>query len=179
MNRLLKLLFGWLMKTKPEMKPLPPIITDDPATPSAETKPETNVLDEIDLSTVKWHGPDIRAWKIAADLQASIKSGKIYMATDLLKGRAQTGDNGTTGNPWAIVKGSDNQWHAYTYEWIDYGRGHRDLWKAFDRGHGCPSVCTGAGVQGAEFYVAVATVSRGGKKANGNERTAFRKVVHP
>lgn len=165
--------------TPPEIN-LPDVITNAvPSTGEPETKPETSVLDDLDLSTVKWHGPDISAWKVAADLKAEVRGGKIYMTTDLLKGRAETGDNGTTGNPWVIVKGSDNQWHAYTYEWIDYGRGHRDLWKAFDRGHGAPSVCTGVGVKGAEFYVAVATVSRGGKKSNGDERTAFKKVVHP
>lgn len=161
-----------------------PAVTNIPGLPGVGTNtgagnPPPASSDDLDLSTVRWHGPDIRAWPVTAELKAEVRGGKIYMITELLKGRAATGDNGTTGNPWVIVKGSDDQWHAYTYEWITYDRKHRDLWKAFDRGHGAPSVCTNSGVRGAEFFVAVATVSRGNYKQNGNERTAFRKVVHP
>jgi len=178
MKRWIIKLLEWITgNTKPETKPLPPIISDWPASGGAETK--TEMTDDLDLSTVKWHGPDIRQWPIAADLKAEVKGGKIYMTTELLKGRAATGDNGTTGNPWVIVKGSDGQWHAYTYEWITYDRKHRDLRKAFDRGHGAPSVCVDSGVSGAEFYAGVATVSRGPYKRNGDNRTPFRKVVVP
>lgn len=180
MNKVIKWLFGWLTRKGKETKLPPIIVTDTPTTGDTETKPET--ADEIDLATVVWHGPDIRTWPIESDLKASISRGKINFETDLLKGRAATGDNGTTGNPWAIAKGTDGQWHAYTFEWISYDRKTRDLWKAFDRGHGAPSVVDNATddpAKGTEFYVAVATVSRGTYRSNGRVRTPFRKVVVP
>lgn len=149
---------------------VPPVVT-----PPAQT----TLSDDLDLSAVVWHGPDIRTWKITADLKAGIRGGEITLATDILKGKKESGDNGTSGNPWAIAKGTDGKLHAYTYEWISYSRQSRSLWKAFDRGHGCPSVCTNSGVKDAVFYVAVATVSRGVGGRNGDERTPFRKVVHP
>lgn len=180
MKKILEWLFGWLKRGNDSETKLPPIIvTDTPTTGGTETKPET--ADEIDLSTVKWHGPDIRAWPITADLKASISRGEIMLGTELLKGKKESGDNGTSGNPWAIVMGTDGQWHAYTYEWTSYSRKSRSLWKAFDRGHGAPSVCAveGGPKSGTEFYVAVATVSRGVGGRNGDERTPFRKVVVP
>lgn len=156
--------------------------------PKSHDEPDTAppnksaLADEIDMALVTFHGPNIRDWKIAAPLDASIKGGQIMLLTELLKGRAATGDNGTTGNAWACAKGSDGKWRAYSYEWISYDRKSRDLWKAFDRGHGAPSVVdagTDDPQRGTEFYVAVATVSRGNYKGNGNERTPFKKVVVP
>lgn len=168
-NRIIKWLLGWLNRRQGG--------TGEVVTPQPE-KPA--MTDELDLATVVWHGPDIRTWPIESDLTASISRGKINFETDLLKGRAATGDNGTTGNPWAIAKGTDGQWHAYTFEWISYDRKTRDLWKAFDRGHGTPQTVVDAYKgKGTEFYVAVATVSRGVGGRNGDERTPFRKVVVP
>jgi hypothetical protein len=164
--------------------PADPPVIEQPTTPPATTTtqpPAAGVeADEIDLSQVVWHGPDIRGWKIATTFTPTVSGGKIHYGTTLLKGRKATGDNGTTGNPWAIVLCSDGKWHASSHEWYSHERGNRPLWTAFDAGHWTSSAVKGAASgKGTVFYVALATVSRGNYERNGDERTAFKRVVVP
>jgi len=181
MNRIWKWLFGWLMDrgNGKETKPLPlPPVMDLPATPTAETKPA--LTDDIDLSTVAWHGPDIRAWPINADLEAGNSGGDITLKTTLLKGKPTTGDGDVSGNTWAIVLCKDGKLHASTYEWISYSRQSRARWKAFDAAHWTSSAVQDAeSGKGTVFYVAVSSFARGGRKSKVDERTPFRKVVVP
>jgi hypothetical protein len=153
---------------------VPPIVVG-PTQPA-----ETNALaDDLDLSTVRWHGPDIRQWPIAADLVAGNRGGEITLKTDLLKG-AKENDAGVSGNAWAIVMCKDGQWHASTYEWLDYSRQSRTRWKAFDAEHWTSDAVKDAKQDsGTEFYVAVSTFSRGTKRSPVDARTPFRKVVVP
>lgn len=167
-NWIIKLL-EWL--TKKDAKPDAPVAQD-----------EIKLTDDIDLSTVVWHGPDIRGWKIAADLVTgvSVSGGDVLLKTVLLKGRKTVSGSGVTGNAWAIVLCNDGKYHASTFEWLDYGRQSRTLWKAFDRAHWTSNAVEGAEQKsGTVFYVAVSTIARGTYPTNGNERTPFRRVVHP
>jgi len=141
----------------------------DPSTPAA-------MQDEIDLSAVAWHGPDIRGWPIASEMpQGAYVSGSMLHFPHTKAGQWAANKSGLEGNPWVIVR-VGGQWRAATFEWLRKGQTSKP-WEKVRADHIKVSAFGDYQLQrGEEFYVIVSGRARGAEIGT-QERTAARKVV--
>ena len=144
---------------------------ETPAKPSPK-----NPADEIDLSTVAWHGPDIRGWPIASEMpQGAYVSGSMLHFPHTRSGQWAANEAGLEGNPWVIVR-VGGQWRAATFEWLRKGQTSKP-WAKVRADHIKVSAFGDYQLQrGEEFYVIVSGRARGAEVGT-QERTAARKVV--
>jgi len=130
--------------------------------------------DEIDLSSVKWHGPDVRGWAIASALSACHTSGDMLHFPHSKAGKWPE-KNGVEGNVWVVAKLADGHWHAASWEWLRPGQTSKP-WAKMESGH----IKQGdfAGYQfkrGEEAYLIVTALARGTARSVA-ERSAARKI---
>ena len=69
---------------------------------------------------IHWLHTDVSRWSQTASLEASVGGGTISMPYS--KSRTWPARDGVNANPWAIVKMSDGQWYAATFEWLKFGQ---------------------------------------------------------
>lgn len=155
-------------------KPVKPPVTETPTNPQS--------ADDIDLSSVRWHGPDIRSWPITSDL-AKVSIGRNVSfphskAGQWPKKAPPSGDGYVEANVWLIAN-VDGQWHASSFEWLRPGQTSKPA-AVVNGAHAKASPLSGswAPKAGDTLYFAVAGLSRGGYTSV-QERTAFRKAVWP
>ncbi|MGD9782368.1 MAG: hypothetical protein AB7V14_09485 [Kiritimatiellia bacterium] len=70
--------------------------------------------------SIQWLHTDVSAWPVTASLSASVGSSTINMPYD--KAKVWPAVDGVNANPWVIVKWTDGQWYAATFEWFRYGQ---------------------------------------------------------
>jgi len=139
-------------------------------------KPTAPTGDEIDLYSVAWHGPDVRAWPVASEMpQGAYVSGANLHFPHTKAGQWSVNGEGLEGNPWVVVQ-SGGQWHAATFEWLRKGQTSKP-WEKVNAGHIKVGALGGYQLQrGEDFYVFVSGRARGAERGTA-ERTAARKVV--
>jgi len=158
------------------------VLADKTVKPPTETPTNPQSADDIDLSSVRWHGPDIRQWPITSEL-AKVSIGRNVSfphskAGQWPKKAPPSGDGYVEANVWLIAN-VDGQWHASSFEWLRPGQTSKPA-AVVNGAHAKASPLSGswAPQSGDTLYFAVAGLSRGGYTSV-QERTAFRKAVWP
>jgi hypothetical protein len=114
----------------PTTTPTPPPPTAPTPTPTPSTNSTGNTTSTnapanpgfpaaID-SPIHWLNTDVSGWSQTASLDASIDGGTIHMPYS--KSRSWPARDGLNANPWVIVKWSDGQWYAATFEYFKFGQ---------------------------------------------------------
>ena len=70
--------------------------------------------------SIQWLHTDVSDWPVTASLSASVSGSTINMPYD--KAKVWHSVDGVNANPWVIVKWTDGQWYAATFEWLRYGQ---------------------------------------------------------
>jgi len=130
--------------------------------------------DEIDLSTVKWHGPDVRGWAISSTLTGCYTSGDMLHFPHTKAGKWPVKD-GMEGNIWVVAKLPDGRWHAASWEWLRPGQTSKP-WAKMESGHIKQGDFAGYQVRrGEEVYCFVTALARLNARSV-PERSAVRKI---
>lgn len=69
---------------------------------------------------IHWLNTDVSGWSQTASLDAHVSGGTISMPYS--KARSWPARDGVNANPWVIVKWSDGQWYAATFEYFKFGQ---------------------------------------------------------
>jgi hypothetical protein len=158
------------------LEEIAPADPSEPADPSAPAPSHPG--DEIDLASVVWHGPDVRAWPVTSELQPPVVSGSTIRMPHSKAGQWPVSSiNGTAvdSNPWIIAR-IDGRWHAASWEWLRPGQVDKP-WAKIEGGHIKTAPFDGWALsRGEECYAIVSALARGSARTVA-ERTAARRVV--
>ena len=70
--------------------------------------------------SIHWLHTDVSSWPVTASLSASVGGSTINMPYS--KAKVWPSVDGVNANPWVIVKWTDGQWYAATFEWLRSGQ---------------------------------------------------------
>lgn len=163
-----------------------PAPTPAPATNTTGNTPSTNAPANpgfpaaID-SPIHWLNTDVSGWAQTASLDASVGGGTINMPYS--KSRVWPARDGVNANPWAIVKMSDGQWYAATFEWLKYGQTSKPMCVLSHCGgkgdhFKVPPLSSWTPHSGEKFYIMVSGLARS-KSRNVQERSNVSLVTWP
>ena len=68
---------------------------------------------------------DVRNWPVTTTLKALQEGGKILLDYD--KHKIWKNVDGLNANPWVIVKWTDGNWYAATWEWLRFGQTSKSM----------------------------------------------------
>lgn len=162
----------------PASQPDPPATEGEPG--QAIPAPQTG--DDIDLGSVIWHGPDIRAWAVTSDLPNGVAVSGGYVRFNHTKAGKwpvkKAGSTDVEANPWVVAM-VDGRWHAASFEWLRPGQTSKPTKTvAGDHCKAAPLSGDWRPKSGDTLYIGVSALARGSVRSVA-ERTAFRKVVWP
>ena len=130
---------------------------------------------------IHWLNTDVSRWSQTASLSASVGGGTINMPYS--KSRVWPARDGVNANPWAIVKMSDGQWYAATFEWLKFGQTSKPmcvLAKCEGKGDHfkVPPLSSWTPHSGEKFYIMVSGLARS-QSRNVQERSNASLVTWP
>jgi len=105
--------------------------TGDNGDQGDHSTPNSDFVDEIDLSTVTWKHQNVSGWEVVSDLNVNIGGGWVRLNYDKAsvwpRVNAPNGGDPIVGNPWIFIPNDEGGWDACTWEWLRPGQQQKPM----------------------------------------------------